>query len=253
MATENFIQVKHLVKRYGQNLVLKDISFYISQGEIFGLWGANGAGKSTLLSILATVTRPTSGEIIIQGQNIITHSSPIKRLIGLVPQEIALYTRLSGLDNLNFWGNVYGLKGKLLKQRIEEALNIVGLRERITEPVESYSGGMQRRLNIAVTLLHHPGILIMDEPTTGVDVQSRKYILETVKQLSRQGCTVIYTSHYLEELEWLCDRLAILQEGMLQAVGKTDELASYLSGQKIQWECEVPTTTDKERDEWRQV
>jgi ABC-2 type transport system ATP-binding protein len=253
MSAENFIQVKHLIKKYGQNLVLKDISFHINHGEIFGLWGANGAGKSTLLSILATVTRPTSGEIIIQGHNLLTHSSPIKKLIGLVPQEIALYTRLSGLDNLNFWGNVYGLKGKVLQQRIEETLDIVGLRERITDPVESYSGGMQRRLNIAVTLLHHPEILIMDEPTTGVDVQSRQDILKTVKQLSSQGCTIIYTSHYLEELEWLCDRLAILQGGMLQAVGTPDELKSYLAGQKMQWEYKVPTIKVKERDEWRQI
>ncbi len=235
MPKEVLIQTLNLVKKYGQNTALNNINLEIYKGEIFGLLGPNGAGKSTLLSVLATVSRPTSGEIIVQGRDILRHAASVKKLIGLVPQEIALYTQLSGMDNLNFWGNVYGLRGKQLKSRIAETLAITGLQDRITDTVEDYSGGMRRRLNIAVALLHRPEILIMDEPTVGVDVQSRKTIMEAVKKLSSQGCTIIYTSHYVDEMEWLCDRLAIMQEGIIQAVGTPAELKNRLAGEKIQW------------------
>ncbi len=229
MAKEIIIWIKDLVKTYGNLRAVDHVSLGIYKGEIFAFLGPNGAGKSTLLSILATVTKPTSGDIYIKDLSIVKQGHLVKKLIGFVPQEIALYTKLSGIDNLNFWGQVYGLRGSVLRERIRDVLTVIGLENRIKDTVEHYSGGMKRRLNIAVSLLHNPQILIMDEPTAGVDVESRRCILDAVRNLSERGTTIIYTSHYREEVEGICHRMAFLKEGRVEAVGTTAELQGVLT------------------------
>jgi len=213
------IQADSLTKKYGTATVLDNISLSISKSEIFGLIGPNGAGKSTFISIMATIIKPTSGSLIINGWNIRSHAAKIKPDIGFVPQEIALYPALSGLDNLRFWAGVYGLNGKLRDDRIDEALEIAGLPDRARDRVDRYSGGMKRRLNIAVALLHHPSILVLDEPMVGVDIQSRKYILDALKRLKDSGRTIVFASHYADEMKSLCDRLAVINNGKVMASG----------------------------------
>jgi len=218
------IEVRGLTKKYGRNTALKGLDFEIAKGEIFGLFGPNGAGKSTLISILATLLKPTSGDIIVNGISVREQPDRIKTDIGFVPQEIALYPMLSGRDNLDFWAGIYGLRGKLRKERIAEATAVARLEDRIRDRVCEYSGGMKRRLNIAVSLLHHPSILVMDEPTVGVDIQSRRVILDTLTALKQQGRTVVFTSHYVDELETLCDRIAVMDKGKILAVGAAEDL-----------------------------
>jgi len=224
MQKDKLIEIKGLTKNFGKLLALDNLNFDIYKGEIFGLLGPNGAGKSTFISILTTICKPTSGDVFINGFSVKRQPDKVKRSIGFVPQDIALYTMLSGLDNLNFWAGIYGLSGRLKKERIKEVLSIVRLEDRAKDKVEEYSGGMKRRLNIAVALLHCPEILVMDEPTVGVDIQSRKYILDTVKGLKDEGRTVIFTSHYIDEMESLCDRIALINKGKIEAIGTPDEL-----------------------------
>jgi len=209
------ISINNVTKKYNKNLAIDNISLEIARGEIFGLVGPNGAGKSTLISMLATLIKPDKGEITINGYNVFSDTSAIRRMIGFVPQDIALYPALSGYDNLKFWGSLYGLKGNILKKRIDEALSIVAMEERARDKVQEYSGGMKRRINIAVALLHHPDILIMDEPTVGVDMISRHYIIDAIKNLRNNGRTIIYTSHDIEEMEMVCDRIAIMNSGKI--------------------------------------
>lgn len=218
------IEVRELTKKYGRNTALHGLNFEIARGEIFGLFGPNGAGKSTLISILATLLKPTSGDIFVSGLSVRGQPDKIKREIGFVPQEIALYPMLSGRDNLDFWAGIYGLRGKLRKERIAEATAVARLEDRITDRVSEYSGGMKRRLNIAVSLLHHPSILLMDEPTVGVDIQSRRYILDTLTALRKEGRTIVFTSHYVDELETLCDRIAVMDKGKIPAIGAAVDL-----------------------------
>ena len=218
------IEIKDLTKTFGELTADNDVSFEVNEGEVFGLLGPNGAGKSTLISMMTTLLAPDSGEIMINGYNIKKQQREVKKLLGLVPQEIALYPTLTARENLLFWGRMYRLKGTLLKERVKEALEIAGLAERADERIEKYSGGMKRRINIAAALLHRPKILIMDEPTVGIDPQSRNHILETVLKLNSEGMTVIYTSHYMEEVEYLCSRIAIMDHGKVIAVGTKDEL-----------------------------
>lgn len=234
MYREKLIEVRHLTKSFGKLVVLDDLSFDIYRGEIFGLLGPNGAGKSTFISILTSLCKPSDGEVFIKGVNINKQSESIKKCIGFVPQDIALYTMLSGLDNLNFWAGIYGLSGKLKKDRIREALSIVRLEDRIRDKVDEYSGGMKRRLNIAVALVHRPEILIMDEPTVGVDIQSRKYILEAVKKLKDEGRTVVFTSHNIDEMETLCDRIALIDGGKIGSLGTVSELKNKYKMKKIE-------------------
>jgi len=231
------IEVKELTKKYGKNEVLKGIDFSINKGEIFGLFGPNGAGKSTFISILATLCKPTSGDILVNGFSVSHQPDKVRSSIGYVPQDIALYSMLSGYDNLDFWSGMYGLKGSLKRERIAEAAAVARLEDRIRDKVSHYSGGMKRRLNIAVALLNHPEILVMDEPTVGVDIQSRRYILETLAGLKKEGRTIVFTSHYIDELETLCDRIAIIDKGRILALGpaewlkkefKTDSLENVL-------------------------
>ena len=218
------VEVRELTKKYGRTTALQDLSFNIERGEIFGLFGPNGAGKSTFLSILATILRPTAGDIIVNGYSVREQPEKVKGEIGYVPQDIALYPMLSGRDNLDFWAGIYGLRGKLKKERIREAVGIVRLEDRIKDRVSRYSGGMKRRLNIAVSLMHHPRILLMDEPTVGVDIQSRGFILDALSALKKEGRTIIFTSHYVDELETICERIAIMDKGRILATGPTDEL-----------------------------
>lgn len=221
---ENLLEVKHLVKSFGNLVAVDDIDFVVKKGEIFGLLGPNGAGKSTAISMISTLFKPNSGTIHYSGNDIIDNPKEIQRFLGIVPQDIALYPTLSGLNNLKFWGRSYGLKGDELEQRIKEVSNIIGINDRLKDKVKNYSGGMKRRLNIGVALLHQPDILIMDEPTVGIDPQSRNHILETVKRLNREGMTIVYTSHYMEEVEMLCDRVSIMDNGKIIATGTVDEL-----------------------------
>lgn len=231
---ECIVEVRNLTKTYGRNKVLDNLNFSIYKGEIFGLVGPNGAGKSTFISILTGLSRPTSGDIAVKGFSVSRQKDKIEKSIGFVPQDIALYPMLSGLDNLNFWAGIYGLKGAVKKERIEEALSIARLSDRATDRVDEYSGGMRRRLNIAVALLHHPEILVMDEPTVGVDIQSRKYILDAVKRFKNEGKTVIFSSHYMDEMESLCDRLAIIHKGEIRAIGTVSELLRVHGMRKIE-------------------
>lgn len=222
------VTVQNLVKQYNPpqgETAVKGINFHINQGEIFSLLGPNGAGKTTTISMLSGLLEPTSGEAKINGRPIHTNAQDVKQLIGIVPQEIALYQSISARENLKFWGRMYGLGGEKLEERITAVLDIAGLADRADEKVESYSGGMKRRINIAVGLLHSPKVLFMDEPTVGIDPQSRRRILDTVKSLNEEGLTVVYTTHYMEEAEELSDRVGIIDHGELIAIGTQAELS----------------------------
>lgn len=229
----SYIEVNELTKSYGGLKAVDEVSFSVDKGEVFGLLGPNGAGKSTLISMITTLLKPDSGSITVNGYKLNGENSEIRKILGLVPQEIALYPTLTARENLNFWGRMYGLKGSLLKDRVEEALEIAGLKDREKDRVDSYSGGMKRRINIAAALLHKPGVLIMDEPTVGIDPQSRNHILETVLKLNSEGMTVIYTSHYMEEVEFLCTRVAIVDHGKIIASGTKEELRKLVGDNDI--------------------
>ncbi|MCL4263229.1 MAG: ABC transporter ATP-binding protein [Anaerolineae bacterium] len=207
---------------------VKGVSFSIRQGEIFSLLGPNGAGKSTTIAMLSGLLAPTGGEAMIDGHSITRDAQAVKRVIGVVPQEIALYDAISARENLQFWGRMYGLRGDELKKRVTAVLDIAGLTDRANDKVETFSGGMKRRINIAVGLLHNPKVLFMDEPTVGIDPQSRRRILDTVQELNRQGLTVLYTTHYMEEAEELSHRIGIIDHGQLIALGTLDELTAMI-------------------------
>lgn len=218
------IEVKTLRKTYGSREALKGITLSIQQGEFYGLLGPNGAGKTTAISILSSILQPDGGEVIIDGHRLKDHPSAIKNIIGVVPQEIALYSELSAFDNLMFWGSLYKVPSHTLKNTINNLLDSFGLAERKHDRVASYSGGMKRRINIAVALLHQPKVLFMDEPTVGIDPQSRNLIFEVVEQLHQKGMTIVYTTHYMEEAERLCDRIGIIDNGQIIAQGTLDEI-----------------------------
>ncbi len=225
------LQARGLARRYGERVAVDDVSFAIAAGEAYGLLGPNGAGKTTTISIVAGVLAPHAGTVLVAGQPLATGPAPAKRLIGLVPQEIALYPDLSVRDNLRFFGRLQGLGGRRLAQRIDDVLEVVGLRERARERIEACSGGMRRRANIAVGLLHEPRLLILDEPTVGVDPQSRNQILGAIETLGGAGLAALYTTHYMEEAERLCDRIGILDEGRLVAEGTRRELVAQIGAQ----------------------
>ena len=232
MNTDVIITVENLVKRYNGHTAVDGISFEINRGEIFGLLGPNGAGKSTIISILCCLLEPTLGSVVIDGSDIRKNANNIKKIIGVVPQEISLYHTLTARENLAFYGKIYGLSGRTLKTRVEALLDMVGLTDRADDLLEGYSGGMKRRINIAAALLHEPRILYLDEPTTGVDPQSRRRIYDTIQDLNRQGMTVLLTTHQMEDAEKLCHRIAIMdkgklialdtQKGLLELVGESD-------------------------------
>ncbi|MGI6586406.1 MAG: ABC transporter ATP-binding protein [Lutisporaceae bacterium] len=225
------LKVENLHKNYGSIRAVDGISFEVHGGEVFGLLGPNGAGKSTTISMISTLVTPTEGNVFYKDKNIFEEPNSIRKELGVVPQDIALYPTLTGYENLAFWGNMYGLKGAGLKRRINEVCEIIGLNGRLKDRVDKYSGGMKRRLNIGAALLHKPELLIMDEPTVGIDPQSRSHILDTVLELNRQGMTIVYTSHYMEEVEYLCNRICIMDQGRIIASGTQEELVELVKGE----------------------
>ncbi|MBW6518698.1 MAG: ABC transporter ATP-binding protein [ANME-2 cluster archaeon] len=218
MNSDIIITVKDLVKTYNGHTAVDGVSFEIKRGEIFGLLGPNGAGKSTIISILCCLLEPTRGRVLIDGFDIHDDSTQIKKVIGVVPQEISLYPTLTARENLVFYGRIYGLSRRALKSRVETLLDMVGLTERGNDLLEGFSGGMKRRINIAAALLHEPGIVFLDEPSTGVDPQSRRRIYDTIQDLNRQGMTVLLTTHQMEDAEKLCHRIAIVDKGKMIAM-----------------------------------
>jgi len=224
------IAISRLVKRYGDHPAVQDVSLSIEEGEIFGLLGPNGAGKTTLLSVMSTLLRPTSGTVTVAGFDTQREAERIKGICGFVPQELALYPTLSARDNLVFFGRIYGLRGRRLRERVAHALEAVGLQDRAGDVIDTFSGGMKRRVNLAAALVHEPRILFLDEPTVGVDPQSRNHIFETVERLSQEGTTVLYTTHYMEEAERLCDRVAIMDQGQILALGTPADLVATQGG-----------------------
>lgn len=220
------LSAHQLVKRFGSRTAVDGVSFEVRSGEAVGLLGPNGAGKSTTLSLLTGLLVPDSGSVRLQGRELTSDTDPMKRRIGLAPQELALYEDLSAADNLGFFGSLYGLHGAALKRSRIAALNAVGLADRSAEPVRGFSGGMKRRLNLAVALLHEPDLLLLDEPTVGVDPQSRNSLLENIAHLRKQGKTILYTTHYMEEVERLCERVIIIDGGRVLADATVNELKS---------------------------
>ena len=224
----SILEVKNLVKKYGDFTAVKGISFDIQEGEIFSLLGPNGAGKTTTISMLSTLYDPTEGDATIGGHSIKQDPMAVRQVIGVVPQDLALYEDLTARENLVFWGQMYGLSGKTLNSRVDEVLEQIGLADKAKNRVKTYSGGMKRRVNIGVGLLHKPRLLFMDEPTVGIDPQSRRAILDTVKDLNAQGMTVLYTTHYMEEAAELSNRVGIIDHGELIALGTQKELTQQV-------------------------
>ncbi|HLP15917.1 MAG TPA: ABC transporter ATP-binding protein [Bacteroidota bacterium] len=222
------IALSNISKRYGEVVALDSISLEIPRGELFGLLGPNGAGKTTLMSLLVGHRRPDAGSIAIDGRQTAPDDLEIRRAIGYVPQQIALYDELSAVENLHIFGRFYDLGGTLLRTRADDALKAVQLHERRKDKVKNFSGGMQRRLNLAAALLHEPPILLCDEPTVGVDPQSRNAIFDFLETLHAQGTTIVYTTHYMEEVERLCNRIAIIDHGRVIAEGSRNELLRLL-------------------------
>lgn len=225
------LQARGLVKRFDDLVAVDGVSFSIATGETYGLLGPNGAGKTTSISMIAGLLEGDAGEVTVNGERITTRSTAGKGDIGLVPQDLAIYPDLTGAENLSFFGRLYGMGGDGLPRRVAQVLEVIGLADRRDDLVKEYSGGMKRRLNIGIGLLHEPQLLILDEPTVGVDPQSRNAILESVESLSDEGMAVLYTTHYMEEAERLCDRVAIIDEGKVQAEGTRRELVA-LVGEK---------------------
>jgi ABC-2 type transport system ATP-binding protein len=222
--------VSELVRRFGDLTAVDGVSFRIAPGETYGLLGPNGAGKTTTISMISGLIPADAGTVTVAGQPMGQNRTDVKRHIGLVPQDLAIYPELTGRENLTFFGRLQGLRGKELTARIETVLDLVGLADRAKDATKEYSGGMKRRLNIGIGLLHRPALLILDEPTVGVDPQSRNAILESVEALSVEGMAVLYTTHYMEEAERLCDRIAIVDSGKIQAEGTRDELIRLTGG-----------------------
>lgn len=229
MKSVPIIEIENLTKTFkgADEAAVKGVSFSINKNDIFGLLGPNGAGKTTIISILCSLFPPTSGKVIIDGMTLGNDISSIKQIIGVVPQDIALYPSLTARENLHFYGAMYGLKGAELKRNIEDWLLKLGLIDAADRRISTYSGGMKRRVNLIASILHQPKILFLDEPTVGVDVQSRNVIIEHLTELNKQGTTIIYTSHHMEEAEHFCTQVAIIDNGKIITQGTPQELISY--------------------------
>jgi ABC-2 type transport system ATP-binding protein len=229
--SDAFLEVVDLHKRYGAVEALSGVSFEVHEGEIFGLLGPNGAGKTTLLSILSCLLEPTSGSARLLDRPLGGAGSDVRRLIGVVPQELAIYSEMTARENLQFFGELYGVPAMPLRQRVDEVLDAIGLADRARERVAGFSGGMKRRLNLGVGIVHAPRLLLLDEPTVGVDPQSRNRIFEEVRRLHESGMTIVYTSHYMEEVQTLCSRIGIMDQGRLVACDTLAGLLKLLPGE----------------------
>jgi ABC-2 type transport system ATP-binding protein len=227
------IAVQGLSKRFGELRAVERISFEVARGELFGLLGPNGAGKTTTISMVSGLLRPDEGIVTIGEHNLWERPREAKRLLGLVPQEVALYEEFNAKENLFFWGGLYGIARAELKESVNEILRRVGLSDRAREPVSRYSGGMKRRLNLAIGLVHRPQVLLLDEPTVGIDPQARNAILEIIREIARQGTTILFTTHHLEEAEKLCDRIAIMDHGRILQTGSVRELARVVGDRDV--------------------
>jgi ABC-2 type transport system ATP-binding protein len=249
---ENAVEVRDLTKAFRDVVAVAGISFEVHRGEVFSLLGPNGAGKSTAISIISGLLAPDSGDALVMGHSILKESMAARRSLGVVPQEIALYNDMSARENLMFWGRMYGLSGGELSRRVDDMLSAVGLMERQKGRVGTFSGGMKRRVNIAASLLHQPQVVIMDEPTVGIDPQSRRHILDHVKELNRQGMSVLYTTHYMEEAEELSNRIAIMDKGKIIAGGTRDELVRMV-GEQARIDLTVTGEPAGAAEAWRTV
>jgi ABC-2 type transport system ATP-binding protein len=246
------IEVQNLHRSFGELAAVRGVSFTVAPGEIFSLLGPNGAGKTTTISMLATLLRPDEGDAFVMGHSIRHDPMAVKAVLGFVPQEIALYEDLTARENLTFWGKMYNLRGQLLASRVEEVLETIGLTDRAHDRVGKYSGGMKRRVNIGVALLHRPQVIYMDEPTVGIDPQSRRNILDSVITLKNQGLTVLYTTHYMEEAQELSDHIAILDHGQLMAYGTHAELVKIV-GQMDRLQLSLAHEEPRLLEAWRHL
>jgi ABC-2 type transport system ATP-binding protein len=244
------INVQELHKDFGEVYAVQGVSFSAQEGEIFSLLGPNGAGKSTTISMLSCLLQPTRGDAQVMGHSVTREAQKVKEVLGVVPQDIALFPDLSARENLEFWGKMYGLRGAVLRQRVEEVLDLVGLVDHAKGRIERFSGGMKRRINIGAALLHHPKVLILDEPTVGIDPQSRRSILDGVKEFNRQGMTVLYTSHYMEEVAELSNHIAIMDHGKVIAYGTHAELVKIV-GELDRLELAVSGPVEQVMECWK--
>jgi ABC-2 type transport system ATP-binding protein len=245
-----FLEVQDLRKRYGSTVALAGISFEVAAGEMFGLLGPNGAGKTTLLSIVSCLVEASAGQACLLGRTLLPAARALRKEIGIVPQELALYGELTARENLHFFGQLYGLGGARLRTRVDEVLTAVALEDRADSRVDTFSGGMKRRLNLGAALVHEPRLLLLDEPTTGVDPQSRNRIFEEIRRVNRSGVTVVYTSHYMEEVQALCTRIGIIDHGRLIAC---DTVAALLRQMEGLIRIRVPQTTPRLRERIKQL
>jgi len=252
MTDEMAIEVLNLYKSFGKIDAVKDVSFEVQRGEIFSLLGPNGAGKSTTISMLSCLQIPNGGDAIVMGHSIKSDPQGVKASIGVVPQEIALYDDLSARENLTFWGRMYGLSGSMLKQRVDAVLELISLTDRQKGRVSKYSGGMKRRVNIGVALLHRPDVIIMDEPTVGIDPQSRRHILDGVKQMNSEGITILYTTHNMEEAQELSNHIAIMDQGELIATGTHEELVQIV-GEQDRIDLTLSEVAGSVVEKWEQI
>jgi ABC-2 type transport system ATP-binding protein len=252
MTNGNAIEARDLHKNFGDVQAVQGVTFSAKTGEILSLLGPNGAGKSTTISMLSCLLRPTQGDALVMGHSITTDPAGVRAVLGVVPQDIAIYPDLSARENLVFWGKMYGLRGAALKRRVDEVLNIIGLTDRQKGASGKFSGGMKRRLNIGIALLHKPQVVIMDEPTVGIDPQSRRNILDNVQELNRQGTTVLYTTHYMEEAQELSHHIAIVDAGKVIAYGTHDELIK-LVGERDRISVTLNAEAGRVVERWRAV
>ncbi len=250
MENNHAIHVQDLHKNFGDVYAVKGVNFDVQRGEIFSLLGPNGAGKSTTISMLSCLLAPTKGDAAVMGNSIVRNQAGVKALLGVVPQDIALYEDMSARENLLFWGKMYGLRGDALNKRVDEVLEVIGLVDRQKGKVGKFSGGMKRRVNIGAALIHKPDVIIMDEPTVGIDPQSRRHILDNVKELNRQGATVLYTTHYMEEAQELSNHIAIMDKGEIIAYGTHDELVKII-GECDRIDLTIDTPSNIVLDKWQ--